>query len=133
MLYSLIERRGSGVRLYDGPELKLFISMVGAGAFLFVTWSTRLCFFDTVNRLPCLALRFLSSFYLFQYQNDTYRVPYFFIASLFFLYLRRRWFKSQSTGLHFVFFCGCLREGESCSVVGTTDECYFFFLFRHLD
>ena len=39
---------------------------------------------------------------------------------------KKGWFERQSTGFYFVFFCGCLREGESFSVVGTTDECYFF-------
>ena len=31
---------GSGVRLNDGPDIKLFILAVGAGAFLSVAWPT---------------------------------------------------------------------------------------------
>ena len=57
------------------------------------------------------------------------RVSNFFSKSLFFLYLRKRWFKSQSRACISLFFCGRLGEGESISVVGTDDECYFFFFF----
>ena len=32
--------RGSGVRLNDGPDIKLFILVFGAGAFLSVAWPT---------------------------------------------------------------------------------------------
>ena len=60
------------------------------------------------------------------------RVSNFFILSLFFLYLRRRWFKSQSTGLYFVVFLWLLRRGRELAWWGLPVYVISFFFFRHL-
>ena len=57
------------------------------------------------------------------------RVSYFFNKSLFFLYLRRRLFNSQSTGLYFVVFLCLLRRGRELAWWGRPVDVISFFVF----
>ena len=54
MLHSLIARRGSGVRLHDGPDLKLFIFSWLGPELSSVAWSTGALAFASDFQWCCL-------------------------------------------------------------------------------